>query len=131
MAGYAVEKLTEVENQGEKFGFDPEVLQLRMGKDPLGCESCAVSYERLGPNFRLPFGHRHKVQEEIFVLVNGGARMKLEDEIVELEPWSAVRVAPETMRSLESGPEGAELLVVGAPKTGPGDADIVQGWWSD
>ena len=131
MAGYTALKLTEVENQGEKFGFDPEVLQFRMAKDPLNCESCGISYERLGPNFRMPFGHKHKVQEEVFVLITGSARMKVEDDEIDLEPWSAVRVSPDTMRSLEAGPDGAEFVVVGAPKTGPGDADIVQGWWTE
>jgi mannose-6-phosphate isomerase-like protein (cupin superfamily) len=131
VAGYSVQRLNEVENQGLKFGIDPEELQLRMAKDPLECESCGISYERLGPGFRVPFGHRHKQQEEIFVLITGSARMKLEDEIVDLVPWTAVRVAPGTMRNLEAGPEGAELIAIGAPRTGPGDGEIEQGWWSD
>jgi hypothetical protein len=53
------------------------------------------------------------------------------DEIIDLQPFSAVRVAPDTMRCYEGGPEGAELIVIGAPRTGSGDADIVNGWWSD
>jgi hypothetical protein len=35
------------------------------------------------------------------------------------------------MRSLEAGPEGAELVAIGAPNTGPGDGNNVLGWWSD
>ncbi len=131
MAGYAVQNLKEVENQGLKFGLDENELQLRMAKDPLECENCGISYERLGPNWRSPFGHKHREQEEVYVLVTGSARMKIEDEVIELEPWSAVRVAADTMRALEGGPEGAELVVIGAPRTGPGDGDIVQGWWTD
>ena len=131
MAGYTALKLTEVENQGEKFGFDPDVLQARMAKDPLNCEHCGISYLRLGPNFRMPFGHTHKVQEEVYVLIKGSARVKVDDDVLDLEPWSAVRVAPETMRALEAGPDGAEFVTVGAPKTGSGDAEMTQGWWSD
>ena len=56
--------------------------------------------------------------------------MKLDEEVVELKPWSAVRVPPETMRAVEAGPEGAELIVIGAPNTGPGDGETVPGWWS-
>jgi mannose-6-phosphate isomerase-like protein (cupin superfamily) len=131
MAGYNVENLKDVENQGVKFGLDENDIQLRMAKDPLECTSCGVSYVKLGPGWRSPFGHTHKTQEEIYILVGGEARMKIEDDIVELKPLTAVRVSPETMRSYEGGPKGAELLVIGAPRTGPGDADTVPGWWSD
>ena len=50
---------------------------------------------------------------------------------MDLKPWDAVRVHKGTMRSIEAGPEGAEIIAVGAPSTGPGDADLEQGWWSD
>ena len=131
MTTYTVQDLNEVQNQGENFGLNPDEYQVRMAKDPLECENAGVSYLRLGPGYRMPFGHRHKEQEEIYVLVNGSARMKVEDEIVDMQPLTAVRVAPETMRNLEGGSEGADLIVIGAPKTGPGDGDIEPGWWSD
>jgi mannose-6-phosphate isomerase-like protein (cupin superfamily) len=131
VAGHTVKNLKEIENQGVKFGLDENDIQLRMAKDPLETENCGISYVRLGSGWRTPFGHTHKTQEEIYILVNGSARMKIEDEIVDLKPFTAVRVSPATMRSYEGGPEGAELIVIGTPKTGPGDADTVQGWWSD
>jgi uncharacterized cupin superfamily protein len=102
-----------------------------MARVPLGLEHSGISYCRVSPGFRLPFGHKHKNQEEVYVLVSGGARMKIEDEVRDLEPWDAVRVHKDTMRSLEAGDEGAVFLIVGAPNTGPGDAEMVQEWWSD
>jgi mannose-6-phosphate isomerase-like protein (cupin superfamily) len=131
MAGYSVENLKEVQNQGENFGIDPSELQLRMAKDPLECANAGISYLKLGPDFRVPFGHTHKTQEEIYVLITGSGRMKIGDDVIELEPFTAVRVAPETPRGYEGGPEGAELIVIGAPRTGSGDADVTPGWWSD
>ncbi len=131
MAGYTVQDLKQVENQGPKFGLDENDIQLRMARNPLGCESCGISYLRLGAGWRVPFGHKHKQQEEIYVLVNGSARMKVEDDVIELQPFHAVRVPPDTMRGYEGGPDGAELIVIGAPSTGPGDGDVVPGWWSD
>ncbi len=130
MAGYTAVNLKEVDNQGPNFGLDPQDFELRMARVGLGCESCGVSYLRLAPGWRAPFGHRHNRQEEIYVLVGGSARMKLDDEVIELEPWTAVRVPPETMRGYEAGPDGAEMIAVGAPNTGPGDGDVVPGWWS-
>ncbi|TMK68619.1 MAG: cupin domain-containing protein [Actinobacteria bacterium] len=131
MAGYTAKNLKEIENQGVKFGLDESDIELRMAKDPLECSACGLSYLRLGPGYRPPFGHTHKTQEEIYILVNGSARMKLDDELVEMTPLTAVRVSPETMRGYEAGPAGAELIVIGTPRTGGGDADTVAGWWAD
>jgi mannose-6-phosphate isomerase-like protein (cupin superfamily) len=129
MADYTVVNLKEVEDQAPKFGLSPQ-LEARMARVALGLENSGVSYQRLAPDFRVPFGHKHKNQEEIYVLVSGSARIKLEDEVVDLKPFDAVRVPKDTMRSFEAGPEGAEFIAIGAPNTGPGDADVVQGWWS-
>jgi hypothetical protein len=131
MAGYTVKNLKEIENQGVKFGLDENDIEIRMAKDPLECSACGLSYLRMGPGFRAPYGHTHKTQEEIYILVNGSARMKLGDELVDMKPFTAVRVSPETTRGYEAGADGAELIVIGAPKTGGGDADTVPGWWSE
>ena len=131
MGGYTAKNLKEIENQGVKFGLPENDVQLRMAKDPLEGSGCGVTYMKLGPGWRAPWGHTHKTQEEIFILVNGSARMKLDDEIVELKPFTAVRVSPETMRSYEGGAEGAELIVIGTPRTGGGDAVTEPNWWSD
>jgi len=129
MADYTVVNLKEVEDQAPKFGLSPQ-LEMRMARVALGLENSGISYQRIAPDFRLPFGHKHKNQEEIYVLLGGSVRIKLEDEVVDLKPFDAVRVAKDTMRGFEAGPEGAELIAIGAPNTGPGDGDTVQGWWS-
>ena len=130
MAGYTRVNLKEVEDQAPKFGLAPNV-EFRMARVPLELEHSGVSYQRLAPGFRQPFGHKHKRQEEVYVLVGGSARVKLDDEVVDLERWDAVRVASDTMRCIEAGPEGAEIISIGSPNTGPGDGEIVQDWWSD
>jgi mannose-6-phosphate isomerase-like protein (cupin superfamily) len=130
MAGYTIQNLKEVEDQAPNFGLAPN-LESRMARVPLELEELGLSYQRLAPSYRLPFGHTHNVQEEVYLVVNGSARVKLDDEIVELKQWDAVRVPKETMRSFEAGSEGVELIVVGAPNTGPGDANVAQAWWND
>jgi len=127
---HTVINLKEVEDQAPKFGLSPN-LEARMARVPLELEHSGLTYQRLAPNFRVPFGHKHKQQEEIYVVVSGTLRAKVEDEVVELKAWDALRVGNDTMRSFEAGPEGAEVLAIGAPNTGPGDADMVQEWWSD
>ena len=130
MAGYTIKNLKEIEDQAPKGGLAPN-LEFRVPGAELDAENSAVSYLRVAPNFRLPFGHKHKQQEEIYVLVSGSARIKLDDEVLELKQWDTVRIPKETARNVEAGPEGAELILFGAPKTGPGDAEVEMGWWTD
>lgn len=129
MAGYTLRNFKDVEDSAVAFGLSPG-LEARFASGDLELAKLAVSYQRLAPGFRVPFGHRHAEQEELYVVLSGSARLKLDDEVLELGPLDAVRIPKETMRNLEGGSEGAELLLVGAPATGPGDADTTPGWWS-
>jgi len=128
MADYTVLKVSEVDDQAPNFGLEGK-MEARFMRVGLGCENCGLTYLRIAPNFRIPFGHRHKVQEEVYMLVSGTARIKLDDEVYELEPWTAVRMSKDVSRGLEAGPEGAEFVLVGAPNTGPGDAITEADWW--
>src|SRR5918995_6832294 len=118
MAGFTIKNLKEIEDQAPKFGLAPN-LEFRVAGKPLDAEQSAISYLRVAPNYRLTFGHKHKQQEEIYVLVRGSARVKLDDEVLELGAWDTVRIAKETVRNIEAGPGGAEVILFGAPKTGP------------
>ena len=129
MSEYTHVNLKEVEDQAPKFGLSPD-LEFRMGRVPLDMENAGVSYIRMGSNYRLPFGHTHKNQEEVYVVVAGSGRIKVGDEVRELKQWDAVRVHKDTMRGLEASDDGLEIIAIGAPNTGPGDADMQQGWWS-
>jgi mannose-6-phosphate isomerase-like protein (cupin superfamily) len=123
----------DVEDIGPGFGGAPDIV-FHAATKPLELEKTALSYQRLPAGCRFPFGHTHETQEEVYVVVNGSGRMKLDDEIVELEQWDAVRVPPGTWRGYEAGPDGLELLVVGAPNLGDdprGDVDGRRDWWAD
>jgi mannose-6-phosphate isomerase-like protein (cupin superfamily) len=130
MAGYTKRNLKDVEDAAPKYGMSPP-LEARFARGDLELEKSGVSYQRLDPESRVPFGHKHAEQEELYVVVGGSGRMKLDDEIVELRQWDAVRVSPEVMRCLESGEDGIEVVVFGAPNTGGGDVEMEQGWWAD
>ena len=129
MSDYTHVNLLEVEDQAPNLGLDPAQYNIRFGRVPLNCEHCGVSYIRYAPNVKA-HGHRHKRQEEIYILISGSAQMKVGDDVFELKPWSAVRVPPHVMRGIKGGPEGAEVLAVGAPNTGPGDGDEPDPNWT-
>ena len=131
MADYTkVNMKEEVEDQAPNFGLSPN-LEARMARVPLELEGFGVSYQRIAPNYRVPFAHRHKQQEEVYVVISGGGRAKLEDEVVDLRQWDALRVPKDTMRGFEAGPEGLEEIAIGAPNTGPGDAVMEDDFWVD
>jgi len=129
VADYTKLNLKEVEDQSPKFGITE--MEFRSAKVPLELENSGLSYLRVAPNYRVPFGHKHNVQEEVYVIVSGSALLKLDDEVIELKPMDAVRIHKDTMRNFEGGPEGVEVLAIGAPHTGPGDGPMTQDWWTD
>jgi mannose-6-phosphate isomerase-like protein (cupin superfamily) len=118
---------------GSNFDGAPD-LEFRAASKALELERSGLSYQRIPPGYRFPYGHTHMQQEEVFVVVGGSGRMKLDDQIVEVKKWDAVRVAPGTWRGYEAGPEGLEILVVGAPSLGENPREDVEGqrdWWAD
>jgi mannose-6-phosphate isomerase-like protein (cupin superfamily) len=129
MSGYTKTNLKQVEDAAPRFGLSPD-LEARFARKALMGESLGLSYQKIAPNFRVPFGHKHRDQEEVYVLLSGAARLKLDDDVIELAPWDAVRIDKETMRGLQAGPDGAELLAFGAGMD-PGDVEMLQGWWGD
>ncbi|MEZ5155075.1 MAG: cupin domain-containing protein [Solirubrobacterales bacterium] len=119
------------EDVGSNFDGAPG-LEFRLATEALGLEESGLSYQRIPPNSRFPYGHAHRRQEEVYVVVGGSGRMKLDDEVVELERWDAVRVSPGTWRGYEAGPDGLEILVIGAPNLGEdprGDVEGRRDWW--
>ena len=123
----------DLEDVGSRFDGAPD-LEFRLATEALELEHSGLSYQRVPPGHRFPYGHTHKTQEEVYVVVRGSGRMKLDDEIVELAQWDAVRVPPGTWRGYEAGPEGLEILVIGAPSLGDARREDVEGrreWWAD
>ena len=96
----------DLEDIGSRFDGAPD-LEFRAATKALALEKSALSYQRVPPSYRFPYGHTHKTQEEVYVVLRGSGRMKVDDELVELKEWDAVRVPPGTWRGYEAGPEGA------------------------
>jgi mannose-6-phosphate isomerase-like protein (cupin superfamily) len=121
----------DLEDIGSVFDGAPG-LEFRAATKALELGESALSYQFVPAGYRFPYGHTHTTQEEVYVVVRGSGWMKLDDEIVEVEAWDAVRVPPGTWRGYEAGPEGLEILVIGAPNLGEdprGDVDGRRDWW--
>jgi mannose-6-phosphate isomerase-like protein (cupin superfamily) len=116
----------DVENASERFGLAPD-MEARFARKAMGLEGGGFSYQKLAPNFRAPAAHRHGKQEEVYVIVAGGGRIKIEDELHDLHQWDAIRVPPQTARGFEAGPDGLELLAIGFGAGG--DAETLEDFW--
>jgi mannose-6-phosphate isomerase-like protein (cupin superfamily) len=127
-APFTQTKLTDVKDSAPEFGME-DVQEARFAKGDLDAEKTGVSHLRLKPGKRTPFGHKHEEAEEVYVVIGGSGRMKLDDEIIEVERLDAIRVAPTVTRAFEAGDEGIEVLAMGARHDG--DGEVVPGWWSE
>lgn len=130
MAGFTVKNLmTDVDNSAAERG--PDGLEARFGRRHMDSDHLGVSYFRYNPNFRTPFGHNHREQEEAYVVVAGSGRVLLDDELQELRQWDVVRVAPEVVRAFEAGPDGLDIIAIGGPKPAEGDGVPGTATWPD
>ena len=130
MSGFTLKNLMDVEDSAVKFGYSPQ-LESRFARGDLETDRVGISYQRIAPDTRAPFGHHHRSQEEIYVILGGSGRAKVGDEIVELKRFDALRVAPEVTRAFESGPDGLELLAFGSGDNGLQDAEVEPNWWNE
>ena len=128
MTSFTHKNLRELEDAAA--GRGPEI-EARFAREHIDSEHLGVSYFRYGPGYRAPYGHRHREQEEAYVIVAGSGRMRLGDEIIDLRQWDVVRVAPNVVRGFEGGPEGIEIIAIGTDRPEGGDGEMIKDFWTD
>jgi quinol monooxygenase YgiN/mannose-6-phosphate isomerase-like protein (cupin superfamily) len=126
-SGYTHMNLEDVEDMAPRFGYG-EQGEARFATRALGAHRTGLSHQRLRPGVRQAFGHRHHHAEEVFLVLAGDGRIKIDDEIREVGPLDAIRVAPGSTRAFEAGPDGLEFVVFGAHHRG--DAVMDRAFWS-
>ncbi len=128
MSGYTIKNLMEIDDalRERKSG-----VEARFARKHIESEHLGLSYFRYDAGVRNPLGHSHGQQEEVYVVVSGSGRAKLDDEIIELRRWDVVRVAPEVTRAFEAGPDGLEVIIAGSDRPADGDGVLVKDWWTE
>jgi len=120
----------DVDDVAPKFGIG-EALEARFATRSLGGSTVGLALEEIKPGQRVPFGHTHREQEEVYVIVRGNGRVKIDDEVLDVAEWDAVRVGPGATRNFEAGDDGLSILAFGAPVSVGNDSELFPGWWSD
>jgi mannose-6-phosphate isomerase-like protein (cupin superfamily) len=131
MADYTVVRVSDVPDMAADVGMDPDHFEIRFLRQALNLQQFAVTFERFGGGWKPTRGHRHGVQEEVYFLVSGRAQANLDGDVVDLEPWTAVRVPPETARAFRAaGDEDAIFVAIAAPQAGLDDVEFIQDYWA-
>lgn len=117
---YTIKNLREVEDVAPKFGFS-EVQEARFPREDLDAHTIGLAFHLVKPSSRQAFAHRHDQAEEIYVVLAGSGRVKLDQDVRDVHPLDAIRVAPRVARAFEAGPEGLQLLVFGPRHAGDGE----------
>lgn len=125
---YTLMKLTDIEDSAVKFGMG-EVQEARFAQRDLEAEDTGLSLTTVKPGQRQPFAHKHDKAEEVYVVLAGSGRVKLDDDILEIEKLDAIRVSPGVIRGFEAGKDGLQMLAFGPHHDG--DGELLQGWWAD
>ena len=122
MAGYTKKNVSELKDSAPGFGFG-EIGEARFPAKELEAEQAGFAHHRLKPGKRQAFGHHHDEAEEICFVVSGSGRVKLDDDVVELERGDFLRVAAPVKRRFEADDDGLEYVVFGARFEQDGDLD--------
>jgi quercetin dioxygenase-like cupin family protein len=128
MDNYTRVNLMELE---DSMAGRAEGIEGRFGRGPMGAQDVGVSHWRYAPGFRSTMGHRHREQEEAYLVISGSGEMMLDGDVIELGQWDLVRVAPTTVRAFAAGPDGMEVIAVGGPKPEGGDGEPGEVAWPD
>jgi mannose-6-phosphate isomerase-like protein (cupin superfamily) len=120
---YTIKNLKELDDSAQEAGLS-DSLEARFAHEDLGSERSGISYQVMKAGHRQPFAHKHGEMEEIYVVISGTGRVKLDDSIEDVGPLDAIRIAPSVTRAFEAGDEDLVLLVF-SPRA-QGDAEIVK-----
>ena len=104
-------------NELEQYQFEHPVRKTTVvGKkflhDILGATATEISFTKVPPSTSLPFMHSHKMNEEVFLVVQGEGEFQVDDEVFPIREGSVVRVATGGVRCLRNTSAAVPLIYV-------------------
>ena len=127
MPDYTKKNVSELKDSALEFGMG-ELQEARFPAEELDAQDTGFGHQRIKPGKRQGFGHSHDEAEEVYFVIAGSGRVRLDDETVELAKEDFLRISPQVKRRFEAGDKGMELIVFGTRHEGDGDMD--PGFWA-
>jgi quercetin dioxygenase-like cupin family protein len=128
MSTYTKFTLDEIKDLAPDFGLG-DMGEARFARQRMGAERIGLTRYRMNPGRRVGFGHRHDHQEEVYVILDGSGRFKVDDDIFNVQARDVIFCPPGTMREWEAGDDGLEMLAFGEHRDD--DAEMKPGWWTE
>ena len=126
MSSFSIVNLKNVEDSA---GERAPGLEARFARKHIDSEHLGVTYMRYDANVRSPMAHSHREQEEAYVVVSGSGRVRVDEEVHDIEQWDVIRVSPATVRAFEAGADGLEVIAVGSDRPEGGDGVPADTTW--
>ena len=70
--------------------------------DELELTSCEISLNTVPEGFKVPFNHKHKQNEEVYIVLKGEGKMIIDEQDIIVKEGSAIKVAPQAARTIEN-----------------------------
>lgn len=95
-------------------------------KSILGLTSAEISVNRLPPRTSMPFHHRHRNNEEVYIFIGGAGEFSIDGQRFPVREGTVVRVAPAGVRCWRNlSEEPLYYVVIQAPAGGYGSESTI------
>jgi mannose-6-phosphate isomerase-like protein (cupin superfamily) len=132
MADYSITRREDaIDYMADYEGFG----EMRSYTRPIGAEQVAFTWRQMpaGTGGRGSYGHRHLTQEEIYFVATGTITFKIGDDVFEAGSGTAVRIAPNALRSIHNDTDDvAEVVLCSVRAEDPeGEVTTEDGFWPE
>lgn len=97
MTNFKKEEIGKINDIGKNYENGKAFLH-----DLLGLTSCEISISVMPEGVKLPFNHKHKENEEVYIFLKGEGTMTLDGDVIEVKEGSCIRVLPNVVRTMEA-----------------------------
>ena len=125
---HTIKNLRDVKDSAPEFGC-ADTQEAHFASEDLDAAETGVSYLVVRPGKRQAFAHRHDAAEEVYIVVSGSGRIKLDDHVTQVEMLDAIRVAPNVVRQFEADDDGLAVVAFGRRHDGDGNIVDDPGFW--
>lgn len=98
--------------------------------DVLDLTCCEISVNAAGKGFKVPFNHKHKQNEEVYIILKGEGIITVDGTAINVKEGSVVKILPQASRTIENTADEEFQFICVQAKTnsleqfGLGDAEL-------